>query len=256
MGTTPETHWRPLGQMLIDRGLLTEGELECALRVQQETEQPLGEILVDHQYVSIQALSKVLAEQHGLAIQSAAAARERRLAVPPPAGPSAVDPTWRPLGELLVERGLLSEGGLHRALIEQKRSGQLLGEILVARGWVSPLDLTRTLAEQRGLDFTPKAAAESGKREESFEVHVSGRGLVQTSATFLDAADAAFEEIEREDPEWAEVVHLCDGERSSIWSYSREAAEATARERDPAGPFGFPVWAWQPSRRAAGGAAA
>jgi hypothetical protein len=54
----------------------------------------------------------------------------------------------RLLGEILVEHGLLTEGGLARALAEQARTGRLLGEILVDRGWLSPEELADALAGQ------------------------------------------------------------------------------------------------------------
>lgn len=59
-------------------------------------------------------------------------------------------PLWLPLGELLVERGLLSRRQLELALAEQKRTGRRLGEVLVAYGFVSQQALTTTLLEQVG----------------------------------------------------------------------------------------------------------
>jgi hypothetical protein len=58
------------------------------------------------------------------------------------------DAYWRPLGELLVERGLLSADELAAALDEQERTGGFLGEILIRRGLLSSIALTSTLSEQ------------------------------------------------------------------------------------------------------------
>ena len=58
------------------------------------------------------------------------------------------DAYWRPLGELLVERGLLSADELAAALDEQARTGGRLGEILIRRGLLSTIALTSTLSEQ------------------------------------------------------------------------------------------------------------
>jgi hypothetical protein len=58
---------------------------------------------------------------------------------------------WAPLGELLVERGLLSKRQLELALQEHQRTGRRLGEVLVAFGFVSHDALTNTLLEQVGL---------------------------------------------------------------------------------------------------------
>jgi len=60
---------------------------------------------------------------------------------------------WRPLGEILVERGLITELRLQQALRDQQVEGDRLGEILFARGWVSGIDLRDALAEQHGLDL-------------------------------------------------------------------------------------------------------
>jgi hypothetical protein len=64
---------------------------------------------------------------------------------------AAAQPIWAPLGELLVERGLLSQRQLDLALQEQKRTGRRLGEVLVAFGFVSHEALSNTLLEQVGL---------------------------------------------------------------------------------------------------------
>ena len=59
--------------------------------------------------------------------------------------------TWLPLGELLVERRLLSQRQLELALQEHARTGRRLGEVLVAFGFVSEQALATTLLEQVGL---------------------------------------------------------------------------------------------------------
>ena len=51
----------------------------------------------------------------------------------------------------------------------------------------------------------------------------AGRTL-HTAATFLDAADAAFELIDEQDPDGLEIIRDRDGERESVWSYRRETA--------------------------------
>ncbi|MEP7335997.1 MAG: hypothetical protein ABI717_09480 [Actinomycetota bacterium] len=62
------------------------------------------------------------------------------------------EPTpWLPLGELLVERRLLSRRQLELALQEHQRTGRRLGEVLVSYGFVSEQALASTLLEQVGL---------------------------------------------------------------------------------------------------------
>ena len=56
--------------------------------------------------------------------------------------------TWRPLGELIVERGLITQEQLEDALLEQKITRKRLGTILVDRGIVTADQLTNSLVDQ------------------------------------------------------------------------------------------------------------
>jgi hypothetical protein len=58
-----------------------------------------------------------------------------------------------PLGTLVFRAGLLPEERLEEALQEGMKTGRRLGEILLERGWVSETDLGRLLAAQKGLPF-------------------------------------------------------------------------------------------------------
>lgn len=58
----------------------------------------------------------------------------------------------RPIGQILVEKGEISEVDLQAALEEQERSGRRLGEILIEQGHTSWLALARAIAEQL-LDY-------------------------------------------------------------------------------------------------------
>ena len=58
-----------------------------------------------------------------------------------------------PLGTLVFRAGLLPEERLEEALHEGMKTGRRLGEILLERGWVSENDLGRLLAGQKGLPF-------------------------------------------------------------------------------------------------------
>jgi len=55
------------------------------------------------------------------------------------------------LGDLLLERNLLSEGQLAQGLLEQAASGGRLGTVLVKLGLLDERGLARVLAEQQGL---------------------------------------------------------------------------------------------------------
>jgi len=57
------------------------------------------------------------------------------------------------LGDLLLEKKLLSERDLHRALLEHQRWGGPLGGYLVAMGMIREHVLVQVIAEQLGLPF-------------------------------------------------------------------------------------------------------
>lgn len=89
----------------------------------------------------------------------------------------AAEQTWRPLGELLVEKNLVTEEELQRALKEQEESGRLLGTILVERGFVSGPALAVALAEQYGVEVEAERGFGTGLWAEIDRRHREGRGL-------------------------------------------------------------------------------
>ncbi|MCX5703747.1 MAG: hypothetical protein NT066_04570 [Candidatus Omnitrophica bacterium] len=61
------------------------------------------------------------------------------------------------LGELLIERGILKQDQLDRALIVQKERGGLIGEILVELKFAKEEDIAQALTAQYGFPFLPLA---------------------------------------------------------------------------------------------------
>lgn len=59
----------------------------------------------------------------------------------------------KPLGDLLMEAGLIGTAELAQALEVQKASGQRLGEVLVALGFVTEAEVARILAQQLKIPF-------------------------------------------------------------------------------------------------------
>jgi type IV pilus assembly protein PilB len=57
------------------------------------------------------------------------------------------------LGELLIEKGLITQAQLDEALVERRQNGGLVGEALVRLGFIFEDELARTLAEQAGVPF-------------------------------------------------------------------------------------------------------
>ena len=57
------------------------------------------------------------------------------------------------LGELLVDRGLLTREKVEEAITLQQKTGKRLGHIVVAKGWVNEDVFLNTLAEQLAIPF-------------------------------------------------------------------------------------------------------
>ena len=55
------------------------------------------------------------------------------------------------IGELLIQRGMINEGQLARAVEESRRSGEILGRVMVRMGFIEQGQLLSVLAEQMGL---------------------------------------------------------------------------------------------------------
>jgi hypothetical protein len=152
-------------------------------------------------------------------------------------------PRRLPLGELLIEKGLLSESDLRLALAHQREDGRPLGQILIGMGILTEQDLARTLTEQHGFDFSmslrrrlapiarrPEAEdddmVENAPERERYMLRETGlEDALHVSDSFLDAADAAFELIEERDPAALEIVRIRNDEVEHLWSYERATAE-------------------------------
>ena len=106
--------------------------------------------------------------------------------------------TWRPLGRLLVEQGLLSGDDLERALAEQQTTGQRLGETIVKLGFVSGPELANALAAQYGIELTTEKGFGTGLRSEIQRRHETDRKRVVQLVSPADASAEADSELEPE----------------------------------------------------------
>lgn len=110
-----------LGQILIRRGVITDSELDDALRVQvAEPDRQLGEILIAQMSATPSQIREALREQ-------LADAR---------------------LGQILVRIGAVDDASLSAALATQSGQGGLLGELLVEAGACDPEQITWALSQQ------------------------------------------------------------------------------------------------------------
>jgi hypothetical protein len=91
----------------------------------------------------------------------------------------AAENIWRPLGELLVAKGLVTANELELALAEQADTDRLLGAILVERGYVSGPALAIALAEQYGVELKTERGFGTGLWAEIDRRHRQGRGRTE-----------------------------------------------------------------------------
>ena len=59
------------------------------------------------------------------------------------------------LGELLIERGIINQRQLDKALAAQQEKGGLIGEILVDLGFAREEDIAQSLTAQYGFPYLP-----------------------------------------------------------------------------------------------------
>jgi hypothetical protein len=243
---TNDASRQSLGRVLVERGVITDEQLDTALAVQRREGGLLGEILTSRGWVTSLSIAAALAKQRADEPQTADAEK----------GP-ARGSNWKPLGTLLVEKGFISDVQLKQALALQSNDGGFLGEILVQRGWLAASDLVLALAAQLGLDFDVKRAVE--KRDETvivptdrpdayFEV-LEDAGeeaqLLKTADTFMEATDFVFDEVlwQRE-PGNLQIVRVDSGRREVVWSF-RPGEAATHKREDMLSVFGYSVGQWQ-----------
>jgi hypothetical protein len=151
------TPWTLLGTLLVEGGAITEQQLTTALRLQDESGQRLGHILIERGWVSETTLAEALATQLGVNGEATVS--------PLPAKTDRRPDDWKPIGQLLVEKGLVTQADVERALAVQLRTRRRLGAILVSQKLLSMEQLTRVIADQHGLDLTTRSLRSTSVRE-------------------------------------------------------------------------------------------
>jgi hypothetical protein len=116
----------------------------------------------------------------------------------------AAENIWRPLGELLVSKRLVTKDELEHALEEQADTGRLLGAILVERGYVSGPALAVALAEQYGVELKTERGFGTGLWAEIDRRHREGRGRPdedENNVVQLEPAKLTLEAVPDQDPQ-------------------------------------------------------
>lgn len=116
---------KPLGEQLLESGLLTEEQLKQALALQkQDPERLLGHILVESRFLSQTEFDQFMQARIGI---------------------------QQPLGELLIQKGLITRAQLNQALSIQLQTGPAgkpLGQVLVELGAIRQSVLEEIIQQQ------------------------------------------------------------------------------------------------------------
>jgi hypothetical protein len=111
-----------LGAALIERGLLSESQLEQALTIQRQTNPLLGELAIEYGLLSSQQVEDINTIQRQI--------NQR-------------------FGDIAQERALLSADQIKQLLDTQQRRSLRLGDILIREGFISQTALSATLQSLR-----------------------------------------------------------------------------------------------------------
>lgn len=156
LAAQPATQGRSrIGEILIQEGLIEEWQLAHALSLQfspAHAQKKLGQLLVELGYAQRDEIEGVLARHYREGNQSASAA----LTPPPPPAfvplqSPPVEPVYKPLGQMLIEKGYISRAQLDEALTQHTGRADTympLGDILVLKGYLSEEQLQECLSEQ------------------------------------------------------------------------------------------------------------
>ncbi len=139
--------------------------------------------------------------------------------------------TWRPLGRLLVEQGLLTGDELEQALAKQKETSRRLGETIVELGFVSGPELASALAAQYGIELTTETGFGTGLRSQIQRRHENDRQRTVHLVTDADTPPVIDFDADEPAPEPEEAPLLAQLEEQ--WAKLAAAEESLAeRERE------------------------
>ncbi|CCO25025.1 glycosyl transferase family protein [Maridesulfovibrio hydrothermalis] len=118
----------PLGQRLVESGLVTNEVLQKALQTQRRQYRPLGEVLIDQKVIDEDSFEELKRDF----IQQKSTAR---------------------IGDFLISKGAIDSAQLQRGLKVQKDDSLTLGEILVKENAISEEQLLKIIKESKDSDY-------------------------------------------------------------------------------------------------------
>jgi cellulose synthase/poly-beta-1,6-N-acetylglucosamine synthase-like glycosyltransferase len=169
---------RKIGDFLLEKKLITYEQLAEALALQQGQGLRLGEVILAKGWITASDLYNALTDSF----------RKGRI------------------GDLLVEKGLLTQARLDEAIELQRKWGTRVGDIIISKGWVRPFSFYQVLAEHFDkpfinlMDSTPDEALMSTEHYHSYSEHLfipwrKEHGLTKVAVADLNAEVMA--EIEK-----------------------------------------------------------
>ncbi|HDM70151.1 MAG TPA: hypothetical protein ENG58_01950, partial [Thermotogales bacterium] len=58
--------YKRIGEILVDKGIITNEDLATAMNIQRSVKRPLGEVLVEYGYATWEQIAEALASQYNL----------------------------------------------------------------------------------------------------------------------------------------------------------------------------------------------
>jgi len=98
------------------------------------------------------------------------------------------------LGEMLVERGVITTENLEAALARQRETGRLIGELLVELDYATEADVLDCLTEQAGVPYLPLALYEVPPEVMPVDL-IANSVVVTTSRSLSTATKQAIEQL-------------------------------------------------------------
>lgn len=197
---------RLLGNLLIDGGLVSAEEIDCALKVQARDGGRLGDILLRSGNLDKNTLKAVLRLQKLLdEAESSDAEIQLLLNKPLAEGGQARVFTSLRLGELLLAQGEISKDQLRKAIYRQRRSNKPLGELLIEAGWLTSKELQFYLRLQKGLKMAAATATlVLGQQAVAYAQHTVG---AHTASSKRPVSQLSTANPQRNtDPRWASLA--------------------------------------------------